>query len=181
MLLPSTALAVINAGLQPADLYHTRYTTVCILDILAVDPDAGTATCKISRSLKGKLIEDSEVTLNFTGSMKSAAVAAMDEGDIVAGDKAVAFAGRRRGPKDLMLYANGFYLGETSEPGAWSLDKSGEAMVGLDGAAISTLAGTWNGSSSTTRRTGRGHRGRTGFLSAQGLRPFPDRPFAETV
>ncbi|MCM2373734.1 FG-GAP repeat domain-containing protein [Aporhodopirellula aestuarii] len=145
--LPTVSHAVINAGLQPADLFHSRYTTVCILDILAVDPDAGTAQCKISRSLKGKLIEDAEVMLNFTGSMKGAAAAAMAEGDIVVGDKVVAFAGRRRGPKDLMLYANSFYLGQMSEPGSWSLDKSGAAMVGLDGAAISTLAGTWNGSS----------------------------------
>ncbi|WP_160167329.1 FG-GAP repeat domain-containing protein [Rhodopirellula sp. SWK7] len=145
--LPSTSHAVINAGLQPSDLFHSRYTTVCILDILEVDPASGAAKCKISRSLKGKLSEDAEVTLNFTGPMKGAAASAMREGDIVAGDKAVAFAGRRRGPKDLMLYANGFYLGQMSEPGQWSLDKSGAAMVGLDGAAISTLAGTWNGSS----------------------------------
>ncbi|QDU90284.1 FG-GAP repeat protein [Pirellulimonas nuda] len=139
--------AVINAGLQPADLFHTRYTTVCILDILEVNPDAGTALCRIGRSLKGGLVEGEEVTLAFTGPMKDAAADAMHEGDIVAGDKAVAFAGRRRGPKDLMLYANGFYLGQMSSPGAWSLDKSGEATVGLDGAAVSTLAGTWNGSS----------------------------------
>ncbi len=145
--LSSLALAVINAGLQPADLYHTRYTTVCILEILDIDPAAGTVSCKISRTLKGAVTEGAELTLRFTGAMQSAAADAMREGDIVAGDKAVAFAGRQRGPKDLMLYANGFYLGEMSEPGVWSLDKSGEATVGLDGAAISTLAGTWNGSS----------------------------------
>ncbi len=145
--LSSLTWAVINAGLQPADLYHTRYTTVCILDILSVDPVAGTVSCKIARALKGPVTEGTEVSLRFTGTMQSAAADAIREGDIVVGDKVVAFAGRRRGPKDLMLYANSFYLGEMSEPGVWSLDKSGEATVGLDGAAISTLAGTWNGSS----------------------------------
>jgi hypothetical protein len=70
---------------------------------------------------------------------------AISQGDFVTGAKVVVFAGRTRRPKDLMVYAGSFFLGEMTAPDHWTLDKSGTAMTGVDGQEISTLAGTWNG------------------------------------
>lgn len=137
--------AVINVGLQPHDLYKTRYSQVYILEISGIDKTAGKLTTTIVRVLKGKLPEGSAVTLELKGPMKTVMADAIDQGDFVIGEKAVAFAGRRRRPKDLMVYAGSFYLGAMTASDHWTLDKSGSTMKGVDGKEIGTLAGTWNG------------------------------------
>lgn len=137
--------AVINVGLQPYDLYQTRYSQVSILEITRVDAAAGVLETKVLRTLKGRLKVGDAVKLELTAGMKSVMPEAIAQGDFVAGAKAVVFAGRTRRPKDLMVYAGSFFLGEMTAPNHWSLDKSGTAMTGVDGQEISTLAGTWNG------------------------------------
>lgn len=143
--LPTATEAVINVGLQPYDLYQSRYSKVCILEITKVDAAASSVEAKVVNSLKGGIEVGAVVTLELTGEMKSVMAEAIQQGDFVAGEKAVVFAGRTRRPKDLMVYAGSFYLGEMTAPDHWSLDKSGTSMTGLDGQEISTLAGTWNG------------------------------------
>lgn len=145
LLLPLPVFAVINVGLQPHDLYQTRYSQVSILEITRVDAAAGILETKIIRTLKGGLKVGDSVKLELTGGMKSVMPEAIAQGDFVAGKKAVVFAGRTRRPKDLMVYAGSFFLGEIAAPDRWVLDKSGTAMTGVDGQEISTLAGTWNG------------------------------------
>lgn len=145
LFLPSPARAVINVGLQPYDLYQTRYSQVSILEITRVDATAGVLETKITRTLKGDLKVGDAVKLEFAGGMKSVMPEAIAQGDLVVGKKTVVFAGRTRRPKDLMVYAGSFFLGEMAAPDRWVLDKSGTDMTGVDGQEISTLAGTWNG------------------------------------
>lgn len=145
VLTASPALAVINVGLQPHDLYQTRYSQVSILEITSVDAAAGILETKIVRTLKGGLKVGDAVKLELIGDMKSVMPEAIAQGDFVVGRKAVVFAGRTRRPKDLMVYAGSFFLGEMAAPDRWALDKSGTEMTGVDGQEISTLAGTWNG------------------------------------
>jgi FG-GAP-like repeat len=145
LLLPAPAPAVINVGLQPYDLYQTRYSQVSILEITRVDAATGVLETKIIRTLKGGLKVGDAVKLEFTAEMKAVMPEVIAQGDFVVGKKAVVFAGRTRRPKDLMVYAGSFFLGEMTAPDRWSLDKSGTAMTGVDGQEISTLAGTWNG------------------------------------
>jgi FG-GAP-like repeat len=145
LLLPMLAHAVINVGLQPHDLYQTRYSQVSILEITAVDAATGVLETKVIRTLKGDIKVDAPIKLELTGDMKSVMPEVIAQGDFTVGAKAVVFAGRTRRPKDLMVYAGSFFLGEMAAPDHGKLDKSGTAMTGVDGQEISTLAGTWNG------------------------------------
>ena len=138
----STAQAVINAGLQPYDLYQSRYRQALALTIDQVDAAKGEITAHISTVYKGTLQKETAVRVRFTGAVTDA----VKGGAFEPGRPIAVFAGRRRQAKDLMLYADGFYLGAMQDDGLWILDRSGEQTVGVDGKAIDTLAGTWNGS-----------------------------------
>jgi hypothetical protein len=140
-----SARAVINVGLQPHDLYKTRYSQVSILEITRVDAAAGAVETRILRTLKGGLKVGEAVTLELAGPMKTVMAEAIAAGDFVIGAKALVFAGRTRRPRDLMIYAGSFYLGQMTAPDRWTLDKSGSSTTGVDGSDIGTLAGTWNG------------------------------------
>jgi len=143
--LAATVQAVINAGLQPYDLYHSRYSKVSVLEITAVDSAAAALDVKVVKSLKGDLPEGAAIRMELTGEMKTVFGDAVQSGNFAVGKRAVVFAGRTRRPKDLMVYAGTFYLGEMADAAKWNLDASGANMVGNDGKEISTLAGTWNG------------------------------------
>jgi hypothetical protein len=99
----------------------------------------------VIKTLKGAAEPSPTVTLKFDSALTEVLAAAMKDGDIRAGDPVAVFAGRKRQSKDLMLYANAFYLGSVTEPGVWLIDKTGQGMTGVDGEQINTLAGTWNG------------------------------------
>lgn len=138
----TTAQAVINAGLQPYDLYQSRYRQALALTIDQVEAAEGQIKAHISHVYKGVLKQNTVVVLQFTGDVHSAV-----QGEAFqAGKKIAVFAGRRRQAQDLMLFAEGFYLGRMQPDGTWILDRSSEKTVGVDGRSIPTLAGTWNGS-----------------------------------
>jgi hypothetical protein len=146
LLTASTALAVINAGLQPYDLYQSRYDRVIVLQIEKVDVAASAVRCQVLKTLKGAAETNAAGTLQFDPTMTEVLAAAVKDGDIRTGDPVAVFAGRKRSSKEFMLYANSFYLGSVTGPGLWKIDKTGQNMVGVDGEQINTLAGTWNGS-----------------------------------
>lgn len=141
----SEAPAVINVGLQPADLFKSRYDRILILKIDAVDTSAGTISCKVDTALKGESAV-SDITLKFDPSLVEVLAGAVSDGDIEVGDPVAVFAGRKRRSKDFMLYANAFYLGSATSPGEWTINATSAEMAGSDGKQIGTLAGTWNGS-----------------------------------
>jgi hypothetical protein len=141
-----SAHAVINVGLQPYDLFQTRYKHVVILTINTVEAEAGLVHCEVTESLKGKIEAGQKIQLSFVGDMKQMVALYDEQGDFKPGKSIVCLAGRTRRTKDLMIYANGFYLGQMTDTAHWTLNKSGQAMTGVDGQAINTLAGTWNGS-----------------------------------
>lgn len=133
--------AVINAGLQPRDLVESRYTHVFAMEVDDADPSAGKLTAHITELFKGTSAVDTPLTLEFVGPVREAVGdACFKTGRLIA-----AFVGRRRRPNELMIYADGFYLGAVTDKNTWTLDRSSEHTVGVDGQAIGTLAGTWNG------------------------------------
>lgn len=140
------AAAVINVGLQPADLFESRYDRVLILKIESIGSDYRTISCKIDKTLKGDVGEQQDVTLQFTPEIAEALAGAIADGDVKVGDPVAVFAGRKRRSQDVMLYANAFYLGKATTPGEWIIDATSADMSGSDGEQINTLAGTWNGS-----------------------------------
>lgn len=138
--------AVINAGLQPYDLYQSRYDRILVLEILSVDAQAFTVKCKVTKTLKGAAESTEEVSLTFTGLLAGVLKQALKDGDFKVGDPIAVFAGRKRATKEFMLYASSFYLGQIKEPGVWEIDQTGLGSVGMDSEKVNTLAGTWNGS-----------------------------------
>lgn len=142
LLLTSTSQAVINAGLQPYDLVKTRYSHVFAMVIEQADPVGGTVQAQVTEVFKGSTAVGTTLGLQFVGPMQEAvADSAFEKGRSI-----VAFVGRKRKSKDLMIYANSFFLGRVTGSQTWTLDRSSEQTVGIDGKSIGTLAGTWNGS-----------------------------------
>lgn len=138
------AYAVINVGLQPVDLFESRYDRVLILTVESVD--GATVTCSVDKVLKGNAPETPTINLNFTEGVADALAGAVADGDIKPGDPVAVFAGRKRRSQDFMLYANSFYLGQATTPDQWAIDATSANIDGTDGEQINTLAGTWNGS-----------------------------------
>jgi hypothetical protein len=145
LLIANQARAVINAGLQPYDLFQSRYDRVIVLQIKTVDLAASTVRCQVLKTLKGVVETNAIVTLQFDPTLTEVLAGAVQDGDIQPGDPVAVFAGRRRSSREFMLYANSFYLGSVTGPGEWKIDKTTQNMVGEDGEQINTLAGTWNG------------------------------------
>ena len=136
-----TAQAVINAGLQPYDLVQSRYTHVLALAIDRVDSSTGQLQAHVTQVFKGTMAPHTPITLQFTGPMREA----VTDPYFQSGHPIAAFVGRKRKSKALMIYADGFYLGQMTDSATWILDRSSEETVGMDGQTIGTLAGTWNG------------------------------------
>ena len=137
------AQAVINAGLQPYDLFKSRYSRALVLEVTAVE--ASGLKCKVVKSIKGKDEAKPEIDLQFEEALVEVLESAVADGDIKVGDPIAVFAGRKRATKDFMLYANSFYLGKIQEPGVWKINRTGQGATGTSGEQLNTLAGTWNG------------------------------------
>jgi len=133
--------AVINAGLQPYDLVQYRYTHVFALTVDRVDPVSAKVTAHVTESFKGTFVADTAITLQFVGPLREA----VGDACFQIGRPIAAFVGRTRQANQLMIYADGFYLGQMTDHQTWTLDRSSEQTVGMDGQTIGTLAGTWNG------------------------------------
>jgi len=143
--LVTTADAVINAGLQPYDLYQSRYKRVLILEIASIDSASAGLKCKVVKTIKGKPEASAEIDLQFDQTLVGVLESAIRDGDLKVGDPIAVFAGRKRATRDFMLYANSFYLGKIQEPGKWKITRTGQAAAGINGEQLNTLAGTWNG------------------------------------
>ncbi|MEM7790233.1 MAG: VCBS repeat-containing protein, partial [Verrucomicrobiota bacterium] len=140
------AWAVINAGLQPYDLFTSRYSRALVLEVTEVDPSSGLLKTSLVNTYKGEPESETEVSIQFDASLLGVLADALSDGDFQKGDPIVVFAGRKRAKKDFMLYANSFYLGKIESPGNWTIDRTGQGAVGMSGEQLNTLAGTWNGS-----------------------------------
>lgn len=140
-----TAEGVINAGLQPYDLFKSRYSRALALEILEVDQAGLKLKCKVTKVIKGKAEASDHVHLEFDKALADVLEGAVQDGDIKVGDAIAVFAGRKRASRDFMLYANSFYLGKIQEPGEWKIDRTGQGAAGVNGEQLNTLAGTWNG------------------------------------
>lgn len=133
--------AVINAGLQPYDLVQYRYAHVFALTIDQVDLTDAKIVAHVTESFKGTFVADTSITLRFVGPLQEAVADTCFQ----PGRPMAAFVGRTRRSKELMVYADGFYLGQMTDNNTWIIDRSSEQTVGMDGQTIGTLAGTWNG------------------------------------
>jgi hypothetical protein len=114
---------------------------VFALTIDRVDPARATVTAHVTESFKGAFNPETAITLQFEGPLKEA----VGDACFTSGHPMAAFVGRQRKSKELMIYADGFYLGQMSDEKTWIIDRSSEQTVGIDGQSIGTLAGTWNG------------------------------------
>lgn len=141
----SPVKAVINAGLQPYDLFKTRYSRALALEILEINANDSSLKCKVTKTIKGKPEAAGAITLTFDASLSDVLESAIQDGDLKVGDPVAVFAGRKRATKDFMLYANSFYLGKIQAPGQWTIDRTGQGAAGVNGEQLNTLAGTWNG------------------------------------
>jgi hypothetical protein len=140
------ASALINPGLQPMDLY-ARYTDVISTSVERVNVADQTITLKITERYHGESIPNNTVTVQFGGEVAGDFDRAVG-GELRPGSRVVAFVGKdnRRRRDDIMVYADGFYLGTRTDAEHWMLDKGDTALVGVDGQAVDSLMGTWNGS-----------------------------------
>lgn len=150
----SPAGGVINPGLQPVDLCQ-RHQNVLICHVTGVDVHAGTFSLKVANSLKGDMKAGDGIVVAAEGDMKALLTARAKDGSLAAGRPLVAFAGKtqpRSRQKDLLFYCDGGWgVGQADEAARWTwkaTDAAEEAIaVGADAAgAVSTLGGTWNGS-----------------------------------
>jgi len=147
-LLPALARAVINAGLQPVDLF-ARYKSVLACEVVSADPAAFSFTMKVTRSYKGKHEAGQTIAMKAEGEILESLKAGAMKLPAV-GDPAVVFAGKdsRRGAKAVLLYYGmAFSIGRMSAEGPWNWYKGdSDDVAGTDGRKIPTLAGTWCGS-----------------------------------
>lgn len=145
-LFANNALALINPGLQPMDLFH-RYTDVISASVEWADPESQSIELKINARYRGEAMLTDRITVQFGGDVAGDFERAID-GELKPGSKVVAFVGKsnRRRRNDLMVYADGFYLGTRTDDEHWQLDQGDTGLMGVDGHAVDSLMGTWNGS-----------------------------------
>ncbi len=141
--------AVINVGLQPADLFE-RYETVLTGEIERVDEEAGGFFLRVTALHKGETPEVGEIIeISAVDAMAEALADQVDPiVDIAPGKPVAAFVGmrQRRAEDQLLFYAGGFYLGTRVSDSRWNWTDGDTQMTGVDGQPVPTMAGTWNGS-----------------------------------
>jgi hypothetical protein len=142
----ATAFALINPGLQPADLFQ-RYVHVVSARVESVESSDQTVTLKILEHFRGDSLTKQIITVAFGTAVAGDFQRAVGD-ELQVGSEVVAFVGKksRRRANDLMLYADGFYLGQRRDESNWLLDQGDSALLGIDGNTIDSLSGTWNGS-----------------------------------
>lgn len=153
-LLAGAVEAVINAALQPVDLFR-RHKAVVIGEVAGVDPDGKTFQVRITKVHKGDYAPGDLLTVVAEGPMRDVLSTAARSGSLGTGMKFVGFAGKRRPKrhrKDFLFYTEiGFGVGtmEDADRWRWCDDDKQEVGIPLGGEAaepVSTLGGTWNGS-----------------------------------
>ena len=144
----SPTYAVINAGLQPVDLYQL-YSNVFAGEISAIDKMQHTFTLSVKQSFKGSYTAGQEITVKAAEAQHDAFTRRMDDGELIRGaEVAVLLGGRgRRSQKKVLLYfGKSFCIGEKAGTNQIDWRRGEDEVVGIDGAKISTMAGTWYGS-----------------------------------
>ena len=148
------ALAVINAGLQPVDLCR-RYRAVIVGEVVAARAEAGSFEFAVTNVLKGEYAVGDRVTVTAGSDVMGEVAGAIRAGLLRRGAKVVAYAGKR-GPRrhrnDLLFFTTtGFGVGEMASANEWRWEATDQQAMGVQlggkaAEAVSTLAGTWNGS-----------------------------------
>ena len=142
------AHAVINAGLQPVDLFR-QYNNVFACEVVSVDASAARFTMRVTRSFKGDYDVGRTITVTAEGDQREALAARARDGELRPGEAVAVFA-CRSGPrrlrnKTLVYFGKAFCIGERAGDGALRWLTGEEEAVGTDGKRVSTMAGTWFG------------------------------------
>ncbi len=148
LLLPGPARGVINATLQPVDLYE-RHHAVLAGEVTAVDAAKGTLVVRVGHVYKGGYKPGQHITVQAEEKMKPLLAQKVREKQLAPGAKWVGFAGKklRRRENHFMFYTDaGWGLGKMASPTQWAWDESDMEEVGIDGEEVPTLGGTWCGS-----------------------------------
>ncbi len=141
--------AVINVGLQPSDLFE-RHENVVSGVIEHVEPMEGTFRLRVTAVHKGTApaIGDN-VTVKAGEAMAPFLRPGLQQlTEIAPGKPVAAFVGKRqrRRENELLFFAGGFFLGERTGVSRWDWTAGDSQMTGVDGQAVPTMRGTWNGS-----------------------------------
>jgi hypothetical protein len=155
LLLPGGPVrAVINAALQPVDLFQ-RYQLVVVGEVGKIDPAAATFEVRVTRSYKGEHGPGARITVAAEGAMKGELSSSAKSGAFAAGAPFVGFAGKRRPRRhrnDFLFYTTtGFGVGSMESPARWRWEATDKQEVGIElggekAEPVGTLGGTWNGS-----------------------------------
>lgn len=140
--------AVINVGLQPNDLYE-RYISVISTTVRSVNVETGSVQLTVGEVFKGDYTKGEVITI--TVDMEQLEVVFKDQistGFIKIGKPIVAFVGKthRTRSNDLLFYTDGFQIGVMENKNEWQWTSTDSEDIGTDGETISTMMGTWNGS-----------------------------------
>ncbi|MFC1760644.1 FG-GAP repeat domain-containing protein [Planctomycetota bacterium] len=144
----SSTFAVINAGLQPVDLYE-RYNNVFAGQIAAINPAKHVFTLRVNQSFKGTYTAGQEIAVQAAETQHQAFTRRQGDGELVNGaEVAVLLGGKgRRSQKKVLLYfGKWFCIGEITSTNVIDWQRGDDEAVGIDGAKIPTMAGTWFGS-----------------------------------
>jgi len=148
LLITQTSFAVINVGLQPNDLYE-RYLSVISTTVQSVDVETGTIQLVVNEAFKGDYAKGELVTIKVAlEKLKGVLNDQVSTGFIAQGKPIVAFVGKnhRTRSKDILFYTDGFQIGAMESKNVWNWTSTDSEEIGTDGATISTMMGTWNGS-----------------------------------
>ncbi|MFC1652755.1 FG-GAP repeat domain-containing protein [Planctomycetota bacterium] len=146
--LASSTYAVINAGLQPVDLYQ-RYRNVFAGEITTISKSQLSFTLRVTDSFKGSYTADQIITVTAANDQSDAFTRRAGDGELVRGAKVAVLlggTGRRSQNKALLYFGKSFCIGTKMSETQIEWSRSDDEAVGIDGAKISTMAGTWYGS-----------------------------------
>jgi len=144
----SSSYAVINAGLQPFDLYQ-QYSHVFAGKVTAVDKAQHSFTLSVEQSFKGSYNRSQEIVVKATETQHDAFNRRAGDGELARGVQVAVLMGgigRRSQNKALLYFGKSFCIGTKMSETQIEWSRSDDEAVGIDGAKISTMAGTWYGS-----------------------------------
>ena len=144
----SSSHAVINAGLQPFDLFQ-QYSQIFAGKVTAVDKAQHTFTLSVDESFKGSYTRSQEIVVKATETQHDAFIRRAEDGELVRGAHVAVLMGgkgRRSENKALLYFGKSFCIGTKMSETQIEWSRSDDEAVGIDGAKISTMAGTWYGS-----------------------------------
>ncbi len=149
---PIPSLALINVGLQPADLFE-RNALAFVGKVEAVDAQADSFTLRIERAVKGEMPQQAKITVRAGEAMKGRLTSDQYDYELMPDAPFVAFIGGARGQRNqVLLYRDGWFIATVQADGSWLWSADDKQAIGVDDAAVPTMAGTWNGSTTMFAR-----------------------------